>query len=276
MTLKEKILTLELTDSQLAMFYMGQEGFLFKYHRKYLLIDGYLTNAIDIRCHKAPEDCRRYPSPLAPDDLDFIDWVFCSHVHDDHTDPWTIEGIAKVNPWAKFCIPAFFADEVRKMGAENVLPLDTDKTYRLCDDISVTPVPAAHEELHPCGNGHYMENGCVFRFGDIQLYHAGDSTVYSGLAERAAGSHIMMLPINGRDYFRLSANCIGNMDCREAILLASIVNPELLIPMHYYLHPGNDLNPAVFVEWMEKFRREEKRNIPYHLFTPGEKYIFTL
>lgn len=276
MTLKEKILSLELTDSQLAMFYMGQEGFLIKFRGKYLLIDGYLTNAIDIRFHKAPEQCRRYPSPLSPNELDFIDWVFCTHVHDDHTDPWTIEGIAKVNASAKFCIPAAFADDVRKMGAENILSLDTDHSYRLCDDISVTPVPAAHEELHPCGNGNYQENGFVFRFGAIQLYHAGDSTVYTGLAERIAGSHILMLPINGRDYFRLNSNCIGNMDSREAILLASLVKPELLIPMHYDLHPGNDLNPAVFVEWIEKMKREEKLNIPYHLFTPGEKYIFTL
>jgi len=276
MTLKDKILSLELTGQQLAMFYLGQEGFLLKFRGRYILIDGYLTNAIDVRFQKDPKDCRRYPSPIAPEELDFVNWVFCSHIHDDHTDPWTVKAIAEVNPDAVFCIPAAFADEVREMGAVNVRPLDTDKSYTLCDDITVTPVPAAHEELHPAGNGNYHENGFVFRFGSVQIYHAGDSTVYDGLAERIAGSHILMLPINGRDYFRLSANCIGNMDSREAILLASAVRPELLVPMHFDLHPGNDLNPAIFVEWMDKFRRETGVNLPYHLFTPGEKMIFSL
>lgn len=276
MTLKEKILALNLTDSQIALFYLGQEGFLIKFRKKYLLIDAYLTNAIDVRYNKAPAECRRYPSPIVPEELNFIDWVFCSHIHDDHTDPWTISRISKSNEQTKFCIPSFFADEVEKMGAKNVISLDTDKTYTLCDDISVTPIPAAHETLHPCGNGNYQENGFIFRFGEIQVYHAGDSTIYSGLEERVADSHIMMLPINGRDYFRLAENCIGNMDSREAVLLASRVKPELLIPMHFDLHPGNDLNPIIFVEWMEKFKRETKTSIPYHLFSPGEKYVFAL
>ena len=45
-TLKERILATEITDSQLALFYMGQEGFVFKFRGKYILVDGYLTGPL--------------------------------------------------------------------------------------------------------------------------------------------------------------------------------------------------------------------------------------
>ena len=106
MTTREKILALSLTDAQLAFFYLGQEGYLLKFRDTYILIDGYLTDFLDRTPGKDPRLFRRFPSPLTPAECDFVDFVFCSHNHGDHTDIATIEGIAAVNDHAAFCIPA--------------------------------------------------------------------------------------------------------------------------------------------------------------------------
>lgn len=275
MTTREKILALPLTDAQLAFFYLGQEGYLLKFRDTYILIDGYLTDFLDRTPGKDPRLFRRFPSPLTPAECDFVDFVFCSHNHGDHTDIATIESIAAVNDHAAFCIPAAFADEVAAMGAKNVCPLATDAPVRLTDSITVTAIPAAHEELHPTDGGNYAENGFVFDFDGIRVYHAGDSCIYDGLEERVSGADVVMLPVNGRDYYRRHRNCIGNMDALEAITLAHRVGASLCIPMHYDLFPHNRVCPANFVNTAELYREEYGALTPYHLFQPGEGYIFT-
>ena len=47
MTVREKIRSLPLTDTQIAFFYLGQEGYLLKFRDQYILIDGYLTDFLD-------------------------------------------------------------------------------------------------------------------------------------------------------------------------------------------------------------------------------------
>lgn len=275
MTIRKKILSLSLTDTQVAFFYLGQEGYLLKFRNTYILIDGYLTDYLDRTPGKDPRLFRRFPSPLPPEECDFVDFVFCSHHHGDHTDIATIQGIAAVNNHATFCIPAAFVDAVAAMGDLHVCPLATDKTIHLTDAVAVTAIPAAHEDLHAIGNGNYAENGFVFDFSGTRVYHAGDSCIYDGLEERISGVDVVMLPINGRDYYRLHRNCIGNMDALEAITLAHHVGASLCIPMHYDLFPHNRVCPANFVNTAELYREEYGTLTPYHLFQPGEGYIFT-
>ena len=44
---KEQILNTRLTEEQIAMFYLGQEGFLIRYRDHFYLIDPYLSDSID-------------------------------------------------------------------------------------------------------------------------------------------------------------------------------------------------------------------------------------
>ena len=96
---KEFILNTKLTDTQVALFYLGQEGFLFKYKETHILIDPYLSDYVDKNCcSDTVQWIRNYPAPIAAEDLDFIDYVLCTHTHYDHTDPYTLEKLAKANP----------------------------------------------------------------------------------------------------------------------------------------------------------------------------------
>ena len=96
--MKEKILQTKLLPDQIAFFYIGQVGFIIKFRDKYIMIDGYLSDYVDRNCCREGVTWgRRYPAPIRPEDLDFIDYVFCTHAHFDHMDPDTLSAVARVN-----------------------------------------------------------------------------------------------------------------------------------------------------------------------------------
>ena len=274
MDLRTKILRAEPGKNQAAIFYLGQEGVLIKRAGMYFLFDPYLTDFVDRTCSsEAIVWQRNYPSPIQPAELDFVDYVFCSHAHEDHTDPETLQAIATASPNVKFVGCAKVCRRYRtacNLPEDRILCLKTDQLVWLCKNISVRAVPSAHEELHPDGEGSYEETGFVLDVDGMSFYHAGDCCVYDGLTQRIAGADVGFLPINGRDYFRLSKGIIGNMDSTEAIMLARDAGISLLVPLHFDLYDVNCVNPAYFVDCLTKIAPRQ----PFHIFTPGEKLLY--
>ena len=272
--IREKILNAALTDEQIGLFYVGQLGFIVKFRGKYILIDGYLSDYVDRKCtSESFPMVRNYPVPIAPEELDFIDFVFCTHDHADHTDPFTVSAIASVNGKALFFSPQGVAGKLTEYGvpAERIRGVRCDSFIPLCDGMGVTPVPAAHEELHPDGEDGYLEVGYLFKLGSATLYHSGDCCPYDGLDSRVKGCDVMIMPINGRDYYRrYEHNIIGNFTVREAVLLAKRSGAKLLIPAHFDLYPLNGEDPAAFVTGVYKFAP----GLPFHIFMPGEGYVY--
>lgn len=273
MNMKETILKTELLPSQTAIFYLGQESILVKSRGKYLLFDGYLSDYVDRHC--CTDDVkweRLYPAPMAPDELDFVDYVFCSHSHFDHADPDTLGAIARVNRKAKYIVPAPIADTVASYGVrrEDIIPALADSAIAL-DGITVLPVPAAHEELSPDEAGRYAALGYRVDLGGTVLFHAGDSCLYDGLEKRLSKVDIMCLPVNGRSYFkRYDRDIIGNMDSYEAAELCQRVDAKLLIPMHFDLYRVNRISASSFVDAVEF----TAPTLAYHIFRPGERYLY--
>ena len=171
-----------LKDNQLALFYLGQEGYLFRYKQTNILIDPYLTDYVDQNCcTDSVKWVRKYPAPIQAKELDFIDYVLCTHTHYDHTDPDTLRVLAEVNPNATFIVPDFAIDLVTSYGINrNKVIGALAGTTITCNDCSVIPIPAAHEELHQDEKGNYMELGYKILFDDISLYHGGDCCLYDG------------------------------------------------------------------------------------------------
>lgn len=273
MSLKNKILNANPGHGQIAIFYLGQETVLIKHDGRYLLFDPYLSDYVDRNsCTDSVIWKRNYPAPIAPEELDFIDYVFCSHDHGDHTDPVSLSAIAAASPKAVFAGSPQVLAVCTGCGipAERTLLLRADETVPLADGLSVTAIPAAHEELHPCGDGCYAELGFILDLNGVRVYHAGDCCMYDGLIARIRNVDVAFLPINGRDYFRTSNGIIGNFDSTEAIQLASQANVSLLIPLHYDLYDINCVNPAYFVDCLQKTAPNQR----FHLFVPGEKFIF--
>lgn len=271
--MKEKIVNTKLLSGQAAIFYVGQLGFIMKCNDKYILIDGYLTDSIDRRNGGVPEWIRSYPVPIAPQELDFIDYVFCTHDHMDHADPETLAAIARVNQKARYIVSKAIVDKIASYGVDkkDILGLECDKKTVLEEGFAVTAIPSAHEELHQVEEGVYAEVGFLMEICDLRIYHSGDCCLYEGLEERVQGCDIMIVPINGRDYYRRYVHdIIGCFDSKEAILLAKHTGAKLLIPAHFDLYKGNCLNPAVFVDCLHTVNPKQQ----FHIFAPGERFIY--
>ena len=271
--IRNSILETQLLPSQTACFYLGQVGFLLKHHEKYILIDPYLTDYVDRHFSTdAVKWVRRYPAPVDPDELDFADLVLCTHPHTDHADPWTLTKIAETNKKAVFAGPDSVCDVYEELGidASRINRLKTDQTHSFFEDMAVTPVPAAHEELHPDNRGGYVEVGYLLELGTQRIFHSGDCCPYEGLEKRIMNCYMMMLAVNGRDYYRRYEQDIsGCFEPKEAAIIAKRTGAGMLVPMHIDLYDVNALNPAVFVDTLIKVNPAQR----YHVFVPGERYI---
>ena len=262
---------LEITDKQTLLWYLGQVGFVIGNRGRFIALDPYLSDYVDKKCCQYVEWKRIYAPPAQPEELDFLEAVLCTHTHCDHTDPWTLPKISAANGKTRFIVPAPEAETLVSCGIarERIIPAYVGKSIRL-DGFVITPVPAAHEMLHTDEEGNYCELGYIIDDGCCRVFHAGDMCMYDGLAEALTDIDVSILPINGRDYFRNSNGIIGNMDSAEAVTLAKLINTKLLIPVHHDLYEVNRVNPAYFVDTLMKLNREQR----YHIFAPGEKYIF--
>ena len=272
--MKQKILNTKLLDEQTAIFFLGGVGFILKHKEKYILIDGYLTDYVDKNCcSELVKWVRNYPAPIKPEELDFIDCVFCTHEHYDHADPETISALAKVNQKAKFYVSAPLAPVIERYGVKkaNIVPMKTDTLYNIYDWLSATAIPSAHEEIHRDQNGDCLEVGFLLNIDGKVFYHSGDCCPYDGLEERIKGAAVLMLPVNGRDYYRtVVQDIIGCFNSREAAIIAKNAEAELLIPMHIGLYDVNTASEAYFVECVNEVNPSQT----FHIFNPGERYIY--
>lgn len=261
--MRDEILNIRVSDGYPAFFYVGQEGFIVKGPGTYLLIDGYLTGG----CVPGEPFGRQYRPPIAPEELDFIDFVLCSHDHQDHLDPRTLRGILSVNDHARFVVPAPLAGKVcREYGVpENrIIRMHEGKRIHL-GDFMLTPVASAHEELHTDGNGDYFEMGFLLETGTLRFYHSGDCCVYDGLAQKVGKTNIVFLPVNGRSYYKLRSNIIGNMNLEEAVLFAKEAGADLFVPMHFDLFSGNSIPE----HWIRDAVKQYAPGLPCRILHPG-------
>jgi len=268
---KNNMINTVLTQEQTGLWYIGQEGFVIGKNGKYLAIDPYLSYYVDKNCCQFVKWERLYASPIDAKEIDFLNAVLCTHSHYDHMDPETLPVIAAANPDTVFIVPAPECGTIASYGIDRarIIPAYADQKITL-DGFEITPIPAAHEILHTDEAGNYKELGYIIDDGTSRIFHAGDICLYDGLVERLAGIHVAILPINGRDYFRNANDIIGNLNAAEAITLAKLAGADLLIPVHHDLYDVNRVNPAAFVDELMKINSSQK----YHIFAPGERYIY--
>ena len=259
-----------------AIYYLGQESIVLSHPGvRGIAIDPYLSDFVDQKCGSENVNWKRnYPAPVTAEELaPKLSYVFCTHAHSDHTDPWTIPVLAEHNDKLIFFASRAFSDKLVQMGVpeDRVIPVDAGKVYEY-PGFSFVGIPAAHEELHLTEKG-YAELSFKISihtepYGDTVIFHGGDCCMYDGLTEAIGHADVMMLPVNGRDYYKLRDDVIGNLTAREAVILSEEVGADMLIPMHYDLYNNNGLPATDFVNAVLP------SSLKYHLFRPGERMLY--
>jgi len=245
----------QLKPGELALWWLGQLGFIVKMGKTVAYLDAYLT----------PKSSRLVPPLLKPEQVANAAFICGTHDHGDHIDRSVWPALAAAAPTAKFVVPDLLREMLaRELGIplERFIGLDDGKTMVAAAPASsgqdgglkISAVAAAHEFLdQDPASGRYPHLGYILEGNGCTLYHSGDCCIYEGLQTklRRWRFDVVMLPINGRDAQRLSRNCIGNMTYQEAADLAGALQPRLTIPGHYDMFEGNLGDPAAFGDYMQ-------------------------
>ena len=209
------------------------------------VIDPYLTRSIEVN-QPETEFIRAYEAPMQPEDLRCVAVVLLTHHHDDHMDLSTLERLHRVSPNTRFVLPAPHKKMLTEAGIpEECLTLAYAGEVIHMAGMEILPVAAAHTSYETDEDGAHLYLGYVLIVGGIRIYHSGDTLVTDELVEtiKAARPQIVMLPINGGDYYRTRRDITGNMTAREAVDFAAEAGADLFLPNHYDMFPNNREQP---------------------------------
>ena len=241
--LLQEIDDLGLEPGSVAFWWLGQLGYVVKIRDTVFYFDPFL----------APSPHRTVPPLLDPTQITHADWVFGTHDHGDHIDPYATPRIADASPQARFVCSQAAANHVHELGVpqERIVALDDGHSIRE-GDLTITAIPAAHELLDYDPELGYPYLGYIIEMDGVCVYHAGDTCRYEGQIDRLARWQldVAFLPINGRDAERLARNCIGNMVYQEAVDLAGALEPRLTVPGHYEMFRNNSEDPQLFADYI--------------------------
>jgi L-ascorbate metabolism protein UlaG (beta-lactamase superfamily) len=240
-----------------TLWWLGQATYAIKIGNAVTYVDPYLRVS----------DRRLSPPPFAPAAVTNADIVLLTHDHGDHVDPETLPGIAAASPQARFICPrpivdrvaALVGDRRRVIGAGVDEPIEATVAGL---DLEFLPVPAKHEEfdLTPVG---YPYLGYSIRTEGLCVHHTGDTIPFEGQVERLKEHAIdlLLVPINGRDFYRTRSKIIGNFDAREAAEFTIQVGAEVVIPMHYGMFRGNTVPPGNFVTYLHDYHPTQSTHV---------------
>jgi L-ascorbate metabolism protein UlaG (beta-lactamase superfamily) len=258
-----------------AIRYLGQVGFSIQVAGLTVVIDPYLTDSVDKLDAFPPGFCvRNYPPPVLPGDMNDVALVLCTHDHLDHTDPETLRGIMAASPHCHFAGPRLAVKVMTDAGIppERTTILKVGAPY-IFGDITIDSVAGAHEEYETDAEGYDRFLGYILHWGDLHLYHAGDTVLTPLLLNTLKNHrlHLAFLPVNGRSAGRRQLDILGNMDAAEAMLLAHCLAAgqglDLVVPTHYDLYSFNGAKLSQVAEAWEMTHLPKPK---FKAFLPGE------
>ncbi|MFO0956270.1 MAG: MBL fold metallo-hydrolase [Isosphaeraceae bacterium] len=247
---KELVAEIDAIDpapGELAIWWLGQSGFLLKSRLGTLLIDPYLSEHLTAKYAGTDRPhIRMTEAPLRGVDLRRIDLILASHKHSDHLDPGTLPPLMAASPTSMLGLPAPLLDHACSIGlpADRLIGLEAGQSWEL-RGFRVRAIPSAHEALDTDDAGRNLYLGFVVEVEGLRLYHSGDCVPFDGLEGWLGPDPFdaLLLPINGRDSSR---GVPGNFSAAEAVELSSRIRPRFVVPHHYDMFTFNTVPVADF------------------------------
>ena len=168
----------------LALWWLGQSGFLIKSHQGLLAVDLYLSEHLTKKYEATSRPhVRMTRAPIRGKDLDEVDLVLASHKHSDHFDPETLPDLMATSN-AVLVLPEAIRDHAlaRSLPANRLIGLDSGDSVERAG-FRVRAVPSAHEGLDIDESGRHLYLGYVIESLGLRIYHSGDTLAYEGLCE---------------------------------------------------------------------------------------------
>ena len=260
MSLMRAIRDFPVPKKSVAIWWLGQNGFLFKTPEGTVVsVDMYLTDSCaDLLTGNGYNLSRQIPVLIQPEELD-VDVYTCTHNHQDHTDPETIRRLRNKET-------AHFIGPHPSCGVYHSEGIETGR---------ITPAwPSCELEFNdlqirgtfalPTDDTDLNHMGFLLRFGSgPKVYMTGDTDYSELLCE--AGKHspdLMITCINGG---------FNNLSHWEAADLAGKIKPKAAIPCHYDMFPDNSIDPKQFRAAM-KLRAPD---VQYWELEHGKPFLFS-
>ncbi len=272
-SLKDFVRSKSTSEEEVCIAWIGQAGFIFKFRNKFFIIDPYLSDYLSKKYKgKLFPHIRLMDIPISLDQLTSIDYILSTHAHSDHMDPETITILCDKNSEVKIIVPAAELEEAVNRGAKphQIIQLNDGEFLSLEKEISITGVAAAHETFKVNDKGQHHFLGYVFDFDGVRIYHSGDCIPYDGLIKKLKELRIdlALLPINGRDEYRLKNNIAGNFLTSEVIDVCKSAKIEALIVHHFGMFAYN----TVTKEELEDLRKSSSSQL--QIFIPEINMIY--
>jgi len=260
MSLMCQIREFPVARNSVAIWWLGQNGFIFKSPEGSLVsTDLYLTDScVSI----APPGCdfhRQVPVLISPEELD-VDIFAVTHNHQDHTDPETIARLRHKDT-GHFVGPHPSCEVFAREGVESgrIVPTWPDHVLEFGDIVirGTFALPTDDTDLN--------HMGFVLEFGKgPRIYMTGDTDACELLSSAARHQpHLMITCVNGG---------FNNLSHDEAAQLAARIRPRAAIPCHYDMFADNAADPHQFRCSLQRRAPEVKYLQPAH----GEPLVFSL
>jgi L-ascorbate metabolism protein UlaG (beta-lactamase superfamily) len=271
--IKDKALLAEMDNflsdqNQFHIWWLGQSGFLLQWQGKRILLDPYLSDSLTNKYeHTDKPHTRMSEQVIDPGLFTNIAAVSSSHNHTDHLDAATLQPIIKNNPDIRFIIPEanrnFVAERVN-CTTDFPIGLNDGQSFTV-EGFQFTGIPAKHNEIDRDEKGHCRYMGFVVSFGPYNIYHSGDTLWFDALPQllKPFSVDLALLPINGNKPERKVA---GNLDCKEAAVLAKTIGAKMVIPCHYDMFSFNTADVHEFMTEAEQIHQ------PYTVLMGGGRY----
>jgi len=215
-------------ENNVALWFLGQAGYMIKGGGQKILIDPYLSDSVG---KVAPLFARAYPPPVQPEDV-HADIFIVTHDHTDHLDPETI-GSYLYKDTTQFIAPRHAAKKLKTLGIQNINVVDHGDSA-VINGVTITGVFAlatGADTVDTCGYLLAFPNGKT-------VYHTSDTAFCNLLLEAAPKNiDVLLTCINGK---------FGNLNIAQAIELTLAASPKYVIPNHYDVMALNAENPESF------------------------------
>ncbi|GGD93550.1 MBL fold metallo-hydrolase [Paenibacillus nasutitermitis] len=242
----------------IAVWSLGQAGYACKLPSgQVVLIDPYIT---DYSARRLGHEFKRLmPSVITPEELDRLPIAayLLTHHHEDHLDADCVTAMKSRD--FPFYGPPETIRMLKELGVEEgrCHSLKAGCSHEL-EEMTISAVFADHGELAPDAVG------IIVRAEGKAIYHMGDTCLREDCFRESVKDmqvDLLLVPINGK---------YGNMNEAEAAQAASLINPAIAAPCHFWMLPGNSGgDPLVFVNNVKSMA---PLTIPF-LFRQGELLI---